>query len=64
MVLNRIHHIAIICSDYARSKKFYTEILGLPVVGETFRENRRSWKLDLEREKTASLRLPIHSLQP
>jgi len=47
MVLSRIHHVAIICSDYARSKKFYTEILGLPVVGETFREKRQSWKLDL-----------------
>jgi glyoxylase I family protein len=47
MVLNRIHHVAIICSDYARSKKFYTEILGLNVAAETYREKRRSWKLDL-----------------
>jgi len=44
MVLNRIHHVAIICSDYARSEKFYTEILGLPVVAETFREKPRSPK--------------------
>jgi glyoxylase I family protein len=47
MLLIRIHHVAIICSDYARSKKFYTEILGLTVVAETFREKRQSWKLDL-----------------
>jgi len=45
--LNRVHHIAVICSDYARSKIFYTEILGLTIVRETFREERHSYKLDL-----------------
>lgn len=43
----RIHHVAIICSDYARSRDFYTRTLGLTVVGEHFREARQSWKLDL-----------------
>jgi glyoxylase I family protein len=47
MLLSRIHHAAIICSDYARSKRFYTEILGLTVVLEVFRETRNSYKLDL-----------------
>ena len=47
MKLTRIHHIAIICSDYARSKAFYTEILGLPIVAETYRVERDSHKLDL-----------------
>jgi glyoxylase I family protein len=42
-----IHHIAIICSDYERSKKFYTEILGFSVLQEHFRIERKSWKLDL-----------------
>jgi glyoxylase I family protein len=42
-----IHHIAIICSDYQTSKKFYTEVLGLSVTAEHYREERRSWKLDL-----------------
>jgi glyoxylase I family protein len=42
-----IHHIAIICSDYERSKKFYTDILGFSVVQEHFRTDRKSWKLDL-----------------
>ncbi|MHA4845370.1 SMU1112c/YaeR family gloxylase I-like metalloprotein [Flavitalea antarctica] len=42
-----VHHIAIICSDYNRSKKFYTEILGLQVVREVYRESRQSFKLDL-----------------
>jgi len=43
----KIHHVAIICSDYARSKHFYTEILGFEVIEETFREARGSYKLDL-----------------
>lgn len=47
MLLARIHHAAIICSDYARSKHFYTEVLGLPIVAEAFREARNSYKLDL-----------------
>ena len=46
-MLLRIHHAAIICSDYQRSKRFYTEVLGLRVLAEHFREARRSWKLDL-----------------
>ena len=41
------HHVAIICSDYERSKRFYTEVLGLEVVSEVYREARRSCKLDL-----------------
>ncbi len=42
-----IHHIAIIVSDYKKSKHFYTEILGLEIVAEHFREERNSYKLDL-----------------
>jgi glyoxylase I family protein len=45
--LSRIHHVAIICSDYTRSKHFYCEVLGLRVVAEVFREARNSYKLDL-----------------
>jgi glyoxylase I family protein len=45
--LASIHHVAILCSDYARSKRFYTEVLGLRVVAETFRAERASYKLDL-----------------
>jgi glyoxylase I family protein len=45
--LTSIHHIALICSDYQASKKFYTEVLGLSVMAEHYREERRSWKLDL-----------------
>jgi len=46
--LNRIHHIAIICSDYERSKTFYTEVLGFTIVREVYRDARKSYKLDLE----------------
>lgn len=45
--INKIHHIAIICKDYDRSKHFYTEILGLKILKETYRANRNSYKLDL-----------------
>lgn len=46
-MLNRIHHIAIICSDYKKSKDFYTRILGLEIISEIFREECQSYKLDL-----------------
>jgi glyoxylase I family protein len=45
--LNKVHHIAAICRDYERSKDFYTRILGLSVIRETYREERKSYKLDL-----------------
>lgn len=43
----KIHHIAIICSNYEVSKKFYTEVLGLNIIREVYREERESYKLDL-----------------
>lgn len=46
-MLNKIHHIAIICGDYERSKSFYTEVLGLQIINETYRAARNSYKLDL-----------------
>lgn len=46
-MLLRIHHAAIICSDYEHSKRFYTEVLGLRVLAEHLRAERQSWKLDL-----------------
>ncbi|HXP00063.1 MAG TPA: VOC family protein [Luteibacter sp.] len=47
-MLEAIHHVALICSDYPRSKAFYTEVLGFKVIHEVYREARDSWKLDLE----------------
>lgn len=47
MNLFNIHHVAIICSNYQKSKQFYTETLGFSIINETYREERDSYKLDL-----------------
>ncbi|MBC7970750.1 MAG: VOC family protein [Verrucomicrobia bacterium] len=47
MFTKGIHHVAVICSNYERSKHFYVNILGLPIIQETFRAVRHSYKLDL-----------------
>ncbi|SMY35255.1 SMU1112c/YaeR family gloxylase I-like metalloprotein [Photobacterium andalusiense] len=47
-MLKAIHHVAIICSDYARSKAFYSQLLQLEIICETYREDRNSYKLDLK----------------
>lgn len=46
-MLQKVHHIAIICSDYEKSKSFYTNVLGLEIVREVYRKERDSHKLDL-----------------
>src|SRR5690606_37755829 len=46
-LLEGVHHIAVICSDYQRSKDFYTRILGFEIIRETYRKERQSYKLDL-----------------
>lgn len=43
-----IHHIAVICSNYEKSKQFYIEVLGFSIIKETFRAERNSYKLDLK----------------
>ena len=48
MDIKGIHHVAILTDDYERSKTFYTDILGFKILGETFRTDRNSYKLDLE----------------
>ena len=45
--LNQVHHIAIICSDYARSLQFYTKVLGFKIIAEHYRQERQSYKTDL-----------------
>ena len=55
--LNGVHHVALICSDYSKSKRFYTELLGLEVVDENYREARDSWKLDLRAPDGTQLEL-------
>lgn len=55
--LRSIHHVAVICSDYERSKDFYTRILGFEILQEVYREDRRSYKLDLALNGTRVLEL-------
>jgi glyoxylase I family protein len=57
MKITGIHHIAIICSDYAASKKFYVELLGCSIIQETFRTQRNSYKLDLQFDNGAAIEL-------
>lgn len=40
MKLNKIHHVAVICSDYAKSKHFYTDVLGMKIMSENYRKER------------------------
>lgn len=56
MNLEAIHHVAIIVSDYNRSKEFYVNKLGFPILRENYRSERNDWKLDL---KCGSLELEI-----
>lgn len=46
-MLKSVHHIAVICSDYERSKQFYTKVLGFEILAENYRTERDSYKLDL-----------------
>ncbi|EAR57427.1 GloA protein [Photobacterium sp. SKA34] len=46
-MFNGVHHVALICSDYQRSKYFYSQILKLEIIKETYRAQRQSYKLDL-----------------
>lgn len=56
-LLAGIHHVAVIASDYTRSRDFYTRILGLDVIAENFRSERNSWKLDLRLPDGSQLEL-------
>ena len=67
MIITKIHHIAIICSDYEKSKTFYTNVLGLAIIKETYRAERQSYKLDLALNDAYVIELfsfPNPSLRP
>lgn len=57
MQTSGIHHIAIICSNYERSKKFYVDVLGFSIIQETFRAERNSYKLDLRVGENSQIEL-------
>lgn len=48
MTLSSVHHIAIIGSDYEKSRHFYVDLLGFMVIRENYRESRDDWKIDLQ----------------
>jgi glyoxylase I family protein len=56
-MLLAIHHVAIICADYQRSKHFYSELLGLKILAENYRAERQSYKLDLQLPDGSQLEL-------
>lgn len=70
ITLRQIHHIAVIASDYARSKAFYCDVLGFVLIGEFYREERDSWKADLALNGQYTLELfsfpqpPIRASRP
>lgn len=47
-MFNTIHHVAIIASDYKKSKHFYSELLEFPIINEVYRKERKSYKCDLK----------------
>jgi glyoxylase I family protein len=57
MFFSGIHHIAVICSDYSVSKYFYTKILGFEIIQETYRAERKSYKLDLRLSENIQIEL-------
>jgi glyoxylase I family protein len=57
MNLTGIHHVAIIASNYERSKRFYTETLGFKVIAENYRAERDSYKLDLRLQDGTQIEL-------
>lgn len=57
MMITGLHHIAIICSDYERSKDFYVRILGFEILAEHFRAERNSYKLDLRHPSQVQVEL-------
>ncbi len=59
MRLDRIHHIAVICSEREAALHFYHEILGFPIIRSNYREERDDWKIDLQINENTELELFI-----
>ena len=47
-MFDTIHHIAIIGSDYEKSKHFYVDLLGFTVIRENHRKDKADCKIDLK----------------
>ncbi|MDN5304526.1 MAG: glyoxylase family protein [Fusobacteriaceae bacterium] len=57
MNIKGVHHVAIICSNYEKSKNFYVNILGFKLINELYREERKSYKLDLKVDENTQIEL-------
>ena len=57
MNLSKIHHIAIIVSDYERAKEFYVDKLGFEVIRDNYRPQKEDWKLDLRVNDSTELEI-------
>lgn len=64
MNFTTLHHIAIICSDYEKSKHFYTQVMQFEIIKETYRSEKKSYKLDLKINETLQLELFSHEDAP
>ena len=57
MNLSKIHHIAIIVSNYESAKDFYVNKLGFSIIRENYRSERKDWKLDLRVDEHTELEI-------
>jgi len=64
MLLSKIHHIAIIGSNYDKTKDFYVNKLGFSVIRENYRKERNDWKIDLKLGETIELEVFIENNPP
>lgn len=64
MNLSKIHHIAIIVSDYKAAKDFYVNKLGFAVIRENYRPERKDWKLDLRVDEYTELEIFVEPSPP
>ncbi len=48
MLVENLHHVAIIASDYEKTKDFYVNKLGLPIIREEHRQAQRDIKLEVQ----------------
>ena len=64
MNLSKIHHIAIIVSDYEAAREFYVNKLGFSVIRENYRPERKDWKLDLRVNEHTELEIFAEACEP
>lgn len=64
MNLSKIHHIAIIVSNYESAKDFYVNKLGFSIIRENYRQERKDWKMDLRVNEHIELEIFVEENPP